>query len=150
MSTLQLDAHLWQRIGIGLFLVFLVTACGPSGAAGTPSDELAYGTADVEEVTVQLMESFPVQVAVVAQGHLRDGCTEIHEVKSSFDEENRTFSVEITTVRERDAVCTQALVPFEKRIELDVRGLRAGTYSVDVNGVREAFTLDVDNELPQS
>jgi len=41
-----------------------------------------------------------------------------------------------------------ALVPFEEVIPLDVAGLHAGTYIVDVNGMMESFTLDVDNTLP--
>jgi hypothetical protein len=89
-------------------------------------------------------------VAAVARGHLPDGCTEIDEVRSSFDEDDNTLSVEITTVRDADAVCTQALVPFEERIQLDVYGLPAGTYTVDVNGVRETFTFDVDNDPPEA
>jgi len=130
-------------------LATLLVGCGPSAPTETPGDGLTYGKAAVEEVNLQIMESFPVQVAAVAMGNLRDGCTEIDEVRQSFDEETQTFTIEITTVRDADAVCTQALVPFEERIELDVRGLKAGTYTVDVNGARETFTLDVDNEIPE-
>jgi hypothetical protein len=53
--------------------------------------------------------------------------------------------VEITTVRDAEAVCAQVLAPFEERIALDVYGLPAGTYTIDVNGVTDSFTLDVDN-----
>jgi inhibitor of cysteine peptidase len=131
-------------------LVSLLAACGAPGAGETPTGDVIHGTADVEEVDLLIMESFPIQVAVVASGNLPDGCTEIDQVQTSFDEESNTFSVEITTVRDPDAMCTQALVPFEERIDLDVRGLPAGTYTVDVNGVRETFTFDVDNEPSES
>ena len=43
---------------------------------------------------------------------------------------------------------TAALVPYEETISLDVYGLLAGTYTVDVNSVRDTFTLDVDNKPP--
>jgi hypothetical protein len=56
--------------------------------------------------------------------------------------------VTITTVRPADQACTEALVPFEEVISLDVRGLDAGTYAVDVNGVRDTFELAMDNRLP--
>jgi inhibitor of cysteine peptidase len=135
---------------LSVVLVALVAACGTPQADETPSDEVIYSEANVEEVEVLLMESFPIQVAVIARGNLPDGCTEIDDVETSFDEESKTFSVEVTTVRDADAVCTQALVPFEERVDLDVRGLPAGTYTVDVNGVRETFTFDVDNEAPES
>jgi inhibitor of cysteine peptidase len=46
-------------------------------------------------------------------------------------------------------MCTQALVPFEESIDLDVRGLPAGTYTVDVHGETATFTLDVDNVLEE-
>lgn len=146
----MLDSRLLQGVGIGLVLVSLVAGCGPSRAGETPSGDVIRGRADVEEVELQIMESFPVQVAVVARGNLRDGCTEIDEVRTSFNEESKTFSVDITTVRDEDAICTQVLVPFEERVDLEVRGLPAGTYTVDVNGERVTFTLDVDNELPES
>jgi inhibitor of cysteine peptidase len=47
-------------------------------------------------------------------------------------------------------MCTQIVVPFEESIPLDVVGLPAGTYTVDVNGVTGSFTLDVDNQLPEA
>jgi len=137
-------------VGIGILIAALLAGCGMFGGAETSGGDLVRDKADVEEVNLLIMESFPIQVAAVARGNLRDGCTEIDEVQSSYDEETMTFTVEITTVREPNAVCTQVLVPFEERIELDARGLAAGTYTVNVNGVEENFTLDVDNELPDT
>jgi len=37
------------------------------------------------------------------------------------------------------------LVPFEEIIPLEVYGLPAGTYTVNVNGVQGTFDLEVDN-----
>jgi len=37
------------------------------------------------------------------------------------------------------------LAPFEEIIPLEVYGLPAGTYTVDVNGVQATFDLEVDN-----
>jgi inhibitor of cysteine peptidase len=54
----------------------------------------------------------------------------------------------ISTTRPADAICTQVLGSFEETIALEVEGLPAGTYTVDVNGVIGSFTLDVDNSLP--
>lgn len=136
-------------LGAGAFLVTLLVGCGTSGPVETPGSVIR-GKAEIDEITLMIMESFPVQVSAVAKGNLRDGCTEIDEIRTSFDEDSNTFDVEITTVRDAEATCTQALVPFEERVELDVRGLPAGTYTVDVNGLRETFTLDVDNEIPEA
>ena len=138
-----------KLVAQGVVLVGLLVGCGTSGVSETPSGDVIAGEATVDEVNLMIMESFPVQVAAVARGRLRDGCTEIDEVRTTYDGADSTFFVEITTVRDADAVCTQALAPFEERIDFEVRGLPAGTYAVDVNGVRETFTLDVDNELPE-
>jgi len=146
-----------KPITVGLLLLSLaLAACGALVDADQPPTDLpptsgpdTEGLAPIEEIRLQIMESFPIQVAVVVDGYLPDGCTEIDEIDQTFDEEANTFFVEITTVRLSDAMCTQAIVPFEERISLDVRGLPAGTYTVDVNGVTDTFTLDVDNELPE-
>lgn len=139
-----------------LLLSLALAACGPLVGADQPptdlpptSEPVEDGLAPVEEIQLQIMESFPIQVAVLVEGYLPDGCTEIDGINQTFNEETNTFFVEITTVRPADAVCTQAIVPFEERISLDVRGLPAGTYTVDVNGVTDTFTFDVDNELPE-
>jgi putative hemolysin len=94
----------------------------------------------------------PVQIEVAIKGSLPDSCTEIDQLDQCFDAEESIFWIEITTVRTTDEACAQALVPFEETIALDVCGLPAGTYTVDVNGAQESFTLAVDNvpdaELP--
>ena len=106
------------------------------------------GKARVESIEILILESFPVQVMVLARGNLPDGCTRIDRIEKGRDVEKRILWVEMTTARPRDALCTQALVPFEENIALDVLGLPASTYTVDVNGVTGTFTLTVDN-VPQ-
>jgi inhibitor of cysteine peptidase len=108
--------------------------------------EYETGTANVEQVDIMILESFPVQVRVAASGSLPDGCTEINEV--NVTQAGQTFDVTITTRRPVDQECTQALVPFEESFPLDVEGLEAGTYTVDVNGVTGTFDLAVDNVSP--
>jgi len=120
------------------------TAAPPTPVTVTDPDALS-GPATVEEIDVILMESFPIQVAVLVKGYLPDGCTLIDQVRSRFEPESDRFVIEITTVRDADAACTEAIVPFEERVPLDVYGLPAGTYFVDANGVVDSFTFDVDN-----
>ena len=120
----------------------------PAEATLAPADsEPTRGQAVVDSIDILIMESFPVQVSVTAQGNLPDGCTQIDEVISQ--QTDTTFRVAITTLRQPSAICTQALVPFEESIPLDVAGLPAGTYEVSVNGVSDSFTLDVDNVLAE-
>lgn len=106
-----------------------------------------YGTASVEEIDIRILESFPVQVHVAARGNLPDGCTQINENATTVQRQGNTFDVYLETIRPRDAVCTEALVPFEHTIPLDVYGLEKGTYTVNVNGVEETFELTTDNIL---
>ena len=86
-----------------------------------------------------VLESFPVQVNVNARGYLPDGCTKIHEITK--EKKENTFLVVIKTVRPADMFCTAAIVPFHEVILLDVYGLKAGVYNVDVNGVKGTFEL---------
>jgi len=97
----------------------------------------------VESVEIIFLESFPLQVHAVILGNLPDGCTTVRSAESK--QVNSTFEVRIYTQRPKDAVCTQALVPFEENVPLDVYGLEAGTYEVDVYGETATFTFEQDN-----
>ena len=108
--------------------------------------EMIAGLAVVEGFEVLILESFPVQIQIVARGGLPDGCTTIDEISTTRD--GNTFKVTITTIRPADAICTESIVPFEESISLDVVGLLAGTYPVNVNNAGGSFTLQVDNIPP--
>ncbi len=134
-----------------LLLSLLFAACAPpivdadrKPPAGSPTHE----GIDIADVDILIMESFPVQVAVIVRGHLRDGCTEIDAIRQSFDPDTDTFSINITTVRDDDALCTLALVPFEEQVSLNAGPLPAGTYTVNVNGITDSFTLDRQTAPP--
>jgi len=107
-------------------------------------EEKAY----IDTVDVLILESFPLQVMVNVKGNLPDGCTTIAE---SWAEQvdDTTFEVHIGTVRRAGGMCTQALVPFEENIPLDVAGLPAGTYTVKVYDQTAEFTFEQDNTLPE-
>jgi hypothetical protein len=112
----------------------------------TPLTEPVFGLAMVESIQLLTLESFPVQINIRVRGVLPNGCTEIDDIITQT--EGTHFDVAITTVQEPDVVCTEAVVPYEEMVPLDVDGLDAGTYTVTVNGVQGSFTLDVDNRLP--
>ena len=112
----------------------------------TPPTGGGPGLANVESIEILILESFPVQIHVVASGNHPDGCTSIDEISESRD--GNTFLVTITTDRPAGEECTMALVPFEETIALNVLGLPAGVYTVDVNGISDTFDLTVDNVPP--
>ena len=110
---------------------------------GQVAGEVIVGEAVVDEVSVVMLESFPVQAQATFNGNLPDGCTTIGAIDQVL--EGTTLRVSVATERPADALCTQALVPFEETIMLDILGLPAGDYSVAINGATAGFTLAMDN-----
>lgn len=117
----------------------------PSTPVRPDETEIISGKATVESIQINIMESFPVQVSVTVKGTLNDGCTSIDQITTV--REGSTYRTTITTSRPVEALCTEALVPFEETFPLEVAGLKAGTYTVVVNDVRDTFNLAVDNSL---
>jgi hypothetical protein len=107
----------------------------PAPAAGA----FTTGQAAVESIEVRTLESFPVQVQVVARGSLPDSCAEIDQ--ALVERSSNTFQIRLTTRSRTDQMCAQAVVPFEEVIPLDVSGLPPGQYTVNVNGLVDSFTF---------
>ncbi|MBN2109533.1 MAG: hypothetical protein JW705_00385 [Methanosarcinaceae archaeon] len=122
---------------------------GPEETNESISTEYIYGNAVVEDVEILTLESFPVQVRAVATGYLPDGCTEIDATNTSIEKKGNSFNVYLRTIRPKDAICTEAIEPFEQTIEIDVYGLKKGVYTVNINGVERSFELTVDNFIPK-
>ena len=121
-------------LGLIMLIIIFITGCF--------SILPTIGLASVDEIDILILESFPVQINVIASGNLPDPCTEISEVLQ--ERGGDTFFITIKTYRSLDP-CIQIIVPFEVKIPLNVYGLPAGTYTVDVNGVQGTFDLEVDN-----
>ncbi|MGD8822123.1 MAG: hypothetical protein PVG63_03395, partial [Anaerolineales bacterium] len=100
----------------------------------------------INQVEVVIMESMPVQVVVQVSGDLPDGCSELEEPQVIH--QDNVFLITLSAHRPTDVDCTEALEPFTVQIPLDVLGLSAGDYIVDVNGTTRTFNLAVDN-VPQ-
>jgi len=110
---------------------------------GPVSSDYESSVVYLNSMEVNIMESFPVQVSVDLAGDLPDGCTTIQSIESVLD--HQVFTLFFRTHRPAGQMCTEALVPFEETVSLDVYGLPAGEYTVVVDDLRETFTLDVDN-----
>lgn len=96
--------------------------------------------ADVQNVEIQLLESYPLKVNAIARGFLPDsGCTSIVSVNQM--REGNIFTVTLMTAVNPAATCLATLTPFEQVISLNVSNLAPGTYIVHVNGVEAAFSL---------
>lgn len=116
----------------------------PTATAVSPTETVqpANGTAAVDSVQVMMMESFPIQVSVVVRGELPDVCTSIDDPVTTRN--GNAFAVSLSTTR-TDCTSTDVNLPFEISIPLEVVDLPAGTYSVDVNGMKGSFTFTTDN-----
>ncbi len=100
----------------------------------------------INEIIIAIMESFPVQVSVTVSGWKSTPCVEL--LTPAVDRKEKLFTVVMAeTVQAPGPVCAAVTEPFETNIALDVLGLAAGTYTVNVNGVTAEFTLDTDNSL---
>ena len=108
-----------------------------------PKGEVVRNLAPVEEIEILILESLPARVGVTVRGYLPDACTEIEKVVRQRDGD--AFEVAITTVRPKDLFCAEVIEPFQETVALDVLGLKAGVYTVDVNGVVGTFEFQVDN-----
>ncbi len=119
-----------------------------------PVDGILPFYAAVESVDINVMESMPLQVSATVNGYLRDGC----ETLSAYDQKpiplnnNGDFRIDVTVnpPSDEDVACTQAIERFTLKFPLEVYGLRAGVYNVNVNNsLKTSFELTQDNLPPK-
>jgi len=88
------------------------------------------GNIYLDEISLILRESSPVQVAIYVSGSLPTPCHDFHADIQPPDEENRIF-VELYSTSDPNVICIQVLEPLDTTIELGT--FPAGKYSVWVN-----------------
>ncbi len=106
--------------------------------------EVSVSAAPIDSVSIETTDGFPVEQTVVVSGSLPNGCTYLNTPVQLRD--GNVFYIRLDTRTEGD-LCTQALVPFEERINLSVNNLPAGVYIVNINGREISFELENDNIL---
>lgn len=114
-------------VAIGLLLV----SCG--------GDFLSTDKAMVDRVETQSRAGNPPRYFAIAYGHFEDNCTEIGRTQQRVV--HKTIMVTMYTRQTDGAACTYILVPFRESVRLDVSGLSAGQYAVDVNGAVTTLNL---------
>lgn len=132
-----------RRAGRHTAAFALLAAALLSGCQQEPAvAESIVRPAQVQRIEIVVLDPPPVQVRVVAHGYLPDGCTAIAGVDQR--REDGVLRATISTARPTGALCTQQIVPFRETFPLEIAGLSAGTYEVEVNGRSGTFTLDRD------
>ena len=130
----------WTLVFLIITISFILTACGGDGVFSMQS---AGEEAIVTGVNVVRTVGNPPQYDAVVTGQLPDGCTEIGRTTQRVM--GKTIRITMYTRRPEDAMCSMAVQPFEEIVPLDVEGLVAGQYVVEVNGVTTTFNLLEDH-----
>jgi hypothetical protein len=99
-----------------------------------------------ENVEVLIMESFPLQVSLSISGFLSVPCVELLSPAVSYTDGLFQVVLAESTMGPAET-CIAMIEPFEISVPLEVAGLPAGIYGVDVNGLQEEFTFAMDNGL---
>jgi hypothetical protein len=137
-----------KLLKLTILAIFVVSGCAFPGSTPdptSPDQNWAESQVFINQVEIVIMESMPVQVVAQVAGDLPDGCSELEEPQVVHQE--NVFLITLSARRPADVACTEALEPFTVQIPLDVVGLPAGDYIVDVNGTTRTFNLAVDNVL---
>jgi inhibitor of cysteine peptidase len=124
-----------MKISILAFAIFLFGCTSTSDDVGieTPSAieykrDIAYVDYDSTEIIV--MESFPMQVALIIQGDLPTPCHELRWEVSDPDE-NKAIHVSVYSEVDASLRCAEMLESFEERIPLG--DFEENGYSVWIN-----------------
>ena len=92
---------------------------------------LTRGNVYIGHSDLLVMESYPVQIALVLQGELPTPCNQLRAIARPPDEQNQ-IQVEVYSVVDPGMVCVQVLEPFDANIGLG--SFPTGHYTVWVNG----------------
>lgn len=105
---------------------------GENPFAPAPGDvNLTRGNVFIQEASLLVRESYPVQIAVNLKGELPTPCNQLRVDIGTPDSNNR-IEIEVYSVVNPDMVCIQVVKPFEENVNLGT--FPTGHYSVWVNG----------------
>ncbi|MEK6221085.1 MAG: hypothetical protein N2D54_02435 [Chloroflexota bacterium] len=141
-------------IMLGLMVLFV--ACSPQsdGEPNTPDDGIIIapvpnndateeppvnrgnvvpGNAEVKNVDILILESYPIQVMLKIEGSLPTPC---HVLAAKFSDPNaqNEIYVEIFSEIAEDVICIQVIEDFQENVGLPLNDLPDGKYSIWVNG----------------
>ena len=123
---------------VALVLAVLLTAavsCQPEPAE--PGIEIRL--APIEEVQINIAESYPQQIFVYIKGGLSDSCTTFHDLTT--ERSGNTINIEVTTQRPKGEVCAQVYSFFERNVSLGTDFTSGETYIINVNDETTSFVM---------
>jgi hypothetical protein len=100
--------------------------------APMPGDaDLSRGNVYIQEASLLIRESYPVQIAINLKGELPTPCNQLR-VETGAPDSNNSINIDVYSVANPDMMCAQVLKPFEENVNLGT--FPSGHYSVFVNG----------------
>ena len=123
-----MNAKRW-RVGLLIILSLVVASCGGILSFNTATGEKV----EVNNVKILTVGSNPSKYFADVSGLLTDGCSRIGENVQEVS--NSTIEVTLYSTRSDGECSFLNPTPFKEKVSLDVRGVPAGTYNVEVNGV---------------
>ena len=115
-------------------LAILLAACAPAPQPPLEPGPLGDGV-QIDRAELLIMESYPVQVALVIEGHLPTPCHHF-AYRQEIQDFGETIRMDITAYSQAgsDEACVQVLEPFEERIGFDLTFGPEGLFEVYLNG----------------
>jgi len=124
-------------------LAISLAACNGGLPEQTPT--VITELANIESLSLIAIGKTPVKIHASVQGSYPNDCTLVYEIEQEWKDD--VYEIVINTKRPvDDEKCAQGPITFEEIYEIPVFRLKAGEYTVDVNGVQEPLVFVFDNE----
>lgn len=112
----------------------------------TTDEESGVTNLYVDSLSILAVDQTEGTVLVSVMGNLADGCVTLEDIRPILEEDE--FVIEFHATRpEGDVMCTEALVPFDQAVTLDISDVPDGTYKVIAQDKIETFTLGEDEPV---
>jgi len=126
-----------------IVLAISLAACNGGLPEQTPT--VITELANIESLSLIAIGKTPVKIHASVQGSYPNDCTLVYEIEQEWKDD--VYEIVINTKRPvDDEKCAQGPITFEEIYEIPVFRLKAGEYTVDVNGVQEPLVFVFDNE----
>ncbi|HMQ29319.1 MAG TPA: hypothetical protein PKD53_01275 [Chloroflexaceae bacterium] len=121
-----------------LAMLLAAVALAAWGAQPAQPAQQRVEPAEIETVTVEILESDPVQVVANIQGYLGNGCMSLGEITQSRSGD--TVEVTVPAIHSGAEICTMQLQLIDERVPLE-GPFAQGEYTLIVNGVETSFSV---------
>lgn len=123
-----------------------LAAAGP--ASGGDAAAVERRSAQIESLSLSVLESFPLRVDVTLRGVLADGCSRLESVSERFEAPERTYHLDVMVRRDAETMCAQVISEFELTVPIVKAGLAVGEFRVEAHPREATFEIEPLGEFP--